>query len=171
MAAATETLSPALPEAVEQAAARVLELACRKDLSIATAESCTGGLLSSLLTDIEGRSHAFDRGFVVYSKSAKCDLLGLRREMIDDCGAVSEPVARAMAQGAIDRSDGGIALAITGFAGSGGPDEEAGLVHFACAVRGGGTTHRREHFGAIGRGPIRIACMAVALEMIEEALA
>src|SRR3546814_1058541 len=94
----TETLSAALPDDVEQAAARVLELACDRELTLATAESCTGGLLGSLLTDVEGASHAFERGFIVYSTEAKCELLGVDRRQIDDCGAVSRDVAVAMAE-------------------------------------------------------------------------
>src|SRR3546814_15008296 len=115
----TETLAAALPDDVEQAAERVLELACDRELTLATAESCTGGLLGSLLTDVEGASHAFERGFIVYSTEAKCELLGVDRRQIDDCGAVSRDVAIAMAEGAIRASRADIALAGTGFAGAG----------------------------------------------------
>ncbi|HZF46282.1 MAG TPA: nicotinamide-nucleotide amidohydrolase family protein, partial [Sphingomonadaceae bacterium] len=97
----------------------VLETARQAAIGIATAESCTGGLLASLLTDIEGTSNAFDRGFVVYNNDAKCDLLGLSHKLVEDCGAVSEPVARAMAEGALRRSKARLAIAITGFAGPG----------------------------------------------------
>jgi nicotinamide-nucleotide amidase len=166
----TETLSPALPDAVEAAARRVLERADAAGLSLATAESCTGGLLASLLTDVEGVSSAFDRGFVVYSKDAKCELLHIARDVVDGCGAVSEEVARAMADGALKASRADIALAITGFAGPGAPDDEPGLVHFACARKGRATAHREEHFGDIGRGPTRVKCLEVALDMIDKAL-
>jgi len=165
-----ETLDPVLPRKVQDRAERVLDGAHEKKLKLATAESCTGGLLAALLTDVGGRGHVFDRGFVVYSKQAKCDLLGLAREKIDSCGAVSEPVAREMAQGALRRSEADIAVSITGFAGPGGPGDEEGLVHFACARRGGEVAHREEHFGKIGRDGVRIAALAVALEMIERAL-
>lgn len=165
-----ETLSPLLPREIGDAAARVLEAACAADLSLATAESCTGGLLASLLTDVEGASHAFERGFVVYSEDAKCELLGVQREQVERCGAVSKDVALAMARGAITRSKADIALAITGFAGKAADGEEPGLVHFACAKRDGSTAHREEHFGNVGRGPVRIASLRVALEMIEQAL-
>ena len=88
-----ETLDPALPPEVQQLADKVLDLAHDKDLKLATAESCTGGLLAALLTDVPDRGHVFERGFVVYSKDAKCDLLGLDRQMVENCNAVSEPVA------------------------------------------------------------------------------
>ena len=165
-----ETLDPALPTEVQDRADKVLELACDKELMLATAESCTGGLLAALLTDVPGCSHAFERGFVVYSEAAKCDLLGLERAMVEECGAVSKPVAVAMAQGALRRSDADIALSITGFAGPGGKDDEEGLVHFACARRDGATDHREEHFGPIGRQGVRLGALETALEMLEQAL-
>lgn len=166
----TETLSPVLPDAVEAAVHRVLQRADAAGLRLATAESCTGGLLASLLTDVVGVSHTFERGFVVYSNEAKCELLGIAETTVDECGAVSREVAEAMAAGALAGSHADIALSITGFAGPGAPADEPGLVHFACALRGGETVHRVEHFGDIGRGAVRIACVQVALEMIEEAL-
>ena len=165
-----ETLDPALPTEVQDRADKVLELACDKELMLATAESCTGGLLAALLTDVPGCRHAFERGFVVYSEAAKCDLLGLERAMVEECGAVSKPVAVAMAQGALRRSDADIALSITGFAGPGGKDDEEGLVHFACARRDGATDHREEHVGPIGRQGVRLGALETALEMLEAAL-
>ncbi|WP_443025606.1 CinA family protein [Sphingomonas sp. PB4P5] len=161
-----ETLSNAVPSRVEKLAQMLLQKADDADLLLATAESCTGGLLASLLTDIDGLGHVFDRGFVVYSERAKCELLGLAQEQIDECGAVSRSVAVAMAHGALKASDAHIALAITGFAGPGAPGDESGLVHVACARRDGTTTHQEEHFGEIGRGGVRHACLAVALEMM-----
>jgi len=165
-----ETLDAALPAEVQRLADKVLDLAHDKKLRFATAESCTGGLLAALLTDVRGRGHVFDRGFVVYSENAKCDLLGLDRAMVGECGAVSEPVAVAMAQGALRRSDAEVALSITGFAGPAGPDDEEGLVHFACARKGGETCHREEHFGPIGRQGVRVVALKVALEMLDTAL-
>lgn len=166
-----ETLDPALPPEVQERAEVVLALADGKDLGIATAESCTGGLLAALLTDVPGLSHVFERGFVVYSKDAKCDLLGIAREKVESCGAVSEQVALEMAQGALRRSRADVALAITGFAGPGDDDDdEEGLVHFACTRRHGRTCHREEHFGAIGRQGVRVEALRVALDMIENAL-
>ena len=167
---AAETLDAVLPDRVQRKAERVLDAAHQQDVMLATAESCTGGLLAALLTDVHGRGHVFDRGFVVYSKQAKCDLLGIAREKVDSCGAVSKPVAVEMAQGALRRSEASIAVSITGFAGPGGPDDEEGLVHFACACRGGYLAHREEHFGQIGRDGVRIAALETALAMIEQAL-
>jgi nicotinamide-nucleotide amidase len=167
---AAETLDPVLPRKVQDRAERVLKAADGRKLKLATAESCTGGLLAALLTDVGGLGHVFERGFVVYSKDAKCDLLGIAREKVDSCGAVSEPVAVEMAQGALRRSQADIAVSITGFAGPGGPDDEEGLVHFACARRGGESRHREEHFGPIGRDGVRIAALDAALAMIEQAL-
>lgn len=167
----TETLSPVLPAEVEEGARKLLERACERDLTIATAESCTGGLLASLLTDVEGASHAFERGFVVYTNEAKSELLGIPLDLIERENAVSEPVARAMAEGALRASKADIALSVTGFAGAGAPGDEPGLVHFGCARSGKPTMHRVLHFGDVGRGPVRIECLRTALQMLEEALA
>lgn len=162
-----ETLSPALPDRLEEAVRRLLAKACERELALVTAESCTGGLLASLLTDMPGVAHVFDRGFVTYSEASKTDLLDVPSGLIDAEGAVSEAVAIAMAEGALARSRAHIALAITGFADTG---EEPGLVHFACARAGRLTAHREEHFGNIGRGATRIAAMEVAVEMMTEML-
>ena len=163
----TETLSSVLPNHVEEATRRLLAKACERDLVLATAESCTGGLLASLLTDVPGVAHAFDRGFVTYSEESKSDLLGVPATLIEAEGAVSKAVALAMAEGALARSRANIALAITGFADKG---EEPGLVHFACARAGRITAHREEHFGPVGRGGVRVAALAVAVEMMTEML-
>jgi nicotinamide-nucleotide amidase len=150
--------------------AAILEEADRQELMIATAESCTGGLLAALLTDVEGVSHVFERGFVVYGKHAKCDLLGLNEEFVDDCGEVSRAVAEEMARGALHRSRAHLAVSITGFAGPGGEGDEEGLVHLALATRQGALLHREEHFGAIGRDGVRQATIESALEMMEQLL-
>ncbi|WP_260599785.1 CinA family protein [Sphingomonas endolithica] len=165
-----ETLSPVLSERVERLTETLLQEANDAGLMLATAESCTGGLLASLLTDVDGGGHVFDRGFVVYSEHAKCELLGLAQQQIDCCGAVSRDVAVAMAEGALAASDAQVALAITGFAGPGAPGDEPGLVHFACAREGRDIAHREEHFGDIGRGGVRQACLEVALEMMVAAV-
>lgn len=165
-----ETLDPALPPEVQQRAEEVLASASNKGLSLATAESCTGGLLAALLTDIPGLSHVFERGFVVYSEDAKCDVLGVAREKVDSCGAVSREVALEMAQGALRRSRADIALAITGFAGPAEDGDEEGLVHFACARRNGPARHREEHFGPVGRQGVRIKALQTSLQLIDEAL-
>jgi nicotinamide-nucleotide amidase len=163
----TETLSPVLADETEEAARRLLAKACERDLMLATAESCTGGMLASLLTDVQGVAHAFDRGFVTYTNEAKNEMLGVPLDLIEDKGAVSREVAVAMAEGALDRSRAHIALAVTGFADSG---DEPGLVHFACARAGRRTLHREEHFGPVGRGATRIESMRVAVEMMTEML-
>lgn len=165
--AEAETLSPVIPDTVDRATRALLEGACRKELTLATAESCTGGMIASLLTDVPGASHAFERGFVVYTEEAKSDLLGVRPGLIADKGAVSGEVAIAMAEGALAASRADVALSVTGFAGQG---DEPGLVHFACVRRGRTTAHREEHFGDIGRGAIRVECMRVAVEMLSEAV-
>ncbi len=163
----TETLSPVLPDETEEATRRLLAKACDRDLILATAESCTGGMLASLLTDVQGVAHAFDRGFVTYTEEAKSEMLGVPPALIEEKGAVSREVALAMAEGALARSRANIALSITGFADSG---DEPGLVHFACARAGRVTAHREEHFGAGGRGATRVKCMKVAVEMMTEML-
>lgn len=166
-----ETLGPALPHELQDKAREVLEKACDADMPIAVAESCTGGLLSALLTDIPGCSHIFERGFVVYSDQAKCDLLGLDRAMVENCGAVSREVAIAMARGALDRGEANLILSITGFAGPPGEDDdgEEGLVHFACCRKGGAMNHKECHFGPQGRQGVRIAALDTALDlMIQE---
>ena len=169
--AGAETLSGALPPDVEQLAIEVLKRACDNDLTLATAESCTGGLISSLLTDVDGMGHAFERGFAVYSEEAKAGMLGIRRDLINRHGAVSKDVAIAMAEGALAHSRADIAVSVTGFAGRGAPADEPGLVHFGCVRRGRPPVHREEHFGDVGRGRVRCEATRVALEMMIEALA
>jgi len=166
----TETLSDSLPPDVEALVERVLRAASESETALATAESCTGGLLASVLTDVEGRSHVFERGFVVYTDAAKHQVLGVPADLIAVEGAVSEAVARAMAEGAIMRSDAGLAVAITGYAGAAGPGEEEGRVHFALARRGGETLHELRRFGDLGRGPCRLACLRQALTMMQAVL-
>jgi nicotinamide-nucleotide amidase len=166
----TETLSPALPDELDRKAEQLMKALCKANLKVATAESCTGGLFASLLTDVEGAGHGFDRGFVTYESKAKQDMLGLPEALTDRNSAVTLAVARAMAEGALQNSDADIALSVTGFAGPGGPDAEEGLVHFGCARRGRGTILRQEHFGPLGRGPIRIKALQVLLELLEAAI-
>jgi nicotinamide-nucleotide amidase len=164
----SETLEPALPRELDVKADELMHRLCASKLMVATAESCTGGLLASLLTDIAGAGHGFDRGFVTYEEQAKQDLLGLTPEMTGRNEAVTSAVARAMAEGALQNSKSDIALSVTGFAGPGGLEE--GLCHFGCARRDKPTILREEHFGAIGRGPVRIAALSVLLELLEQAL-
>jgi nicotinamide-nucleotide amidase len=167
----TETLSPALPDNIERQVERVLDAACDRELSLATAESCTGGLLASLLTDVEGAAHAFERGFVTYSNEAKAELLGVDPALLEDPGPVSEPVARAMAEGALARSRADLAVSVTGFAGPGGPGDTPGLVHFGLAVRGGPTRCLKKQFRETDRAGVRLAALKTALDLFEEGLA
>jgi len=166
----TETLSPALPDDLERLVESVLRPACDRGITLATAESCTGGLVASALTDVEGCSHAFERGYVVYTDEAKAEELGVPLRLLRQNGAVSEPVARAMAEGALRESGAGAAVAVTGFAGAAGPDDEPGLVHFAMAATGAPTVHEEHHFGDIGRGPVRLECLRVALRLLQKAV-
>jgi nicotinamide-nucleotide amidase len=167
----TETLSPTLPADVEEQVERVLKAACDKNLTLVTAESCTGGLLASLLTDVDGCAHAFERGFVTYTDAAKAQQLDVPSELLKFHSAVSAPVAEAMVRGALVRSEGDVAISVTGFAGRGAPQEEPGLVFFAAAARRGGAVVTEEaHFGDIGRGAVRIACLRQALEILEKVI-
>jgi nicotinamide-nucleotide amidase len=166
----SETLAAALPDHLDEQAERLMHRLCDRELTVATAESCTGGMLAALLTDIEGAGHGFERGFVTYTKDAKAELLGIERDVLDRNEAVSEVVARAMAEGALARSHADVALAVTGFAGPAGENHEEGLVHMALARRERSTMHRVEHFGAIGRGPVRVKSLKVMLDMLEQAL-
>jgi nicotinamide-nucleotide amidase len=166
----SETLEPALPDDLDAQAERLMHRLCDAGLTVATAESCTGGMLAALLTDIEGAGRGFDRGFVTYTKEAKGDLLGIPRNVIEHNDAVSEVVARAMAEGALERSKADIAVGVTGFAGPGAPGQEEGLVHFALARRGRPTAHREEHFGAIGRGAVRVKSLEAMLQLLEQSL-
>jgi nicotinamide-nucleotide amidase len=156
--------SPALFARAE----KLLANARAKRLKIATAESCTGGLIASLLTEIAGSSDVFERGFVAYSNEAKEELLGVPHELLERFGAVSADVARAMALGALKHARADIAVAVTGVAGPGGGTEEkpVGLVHLS-AARGERIIARECRFGDIGRREVRIASVDVALEMLE----
>ncbi len=155
-------------------AAEALIALCRKQgVRIATAESCTGGLVAGILTEIPGSSDVFDRGFITYSNPSKVDLLGVSPDLLapGGPGAVSEAVARAMAEGAIANSQADVAVAITGVAGpSGGTAEKpVGLVHLAVAVRDGETQHRFRRFGDLGRSAVRLAAVGEALAMLNHA--
>lgn len=134
---------------------------------IATAESCTGGLVAAAITDIAGSSAVLDRGFVTYSNLAKVEMLGVSHELILVHGAVSADVARAMAEGAVKNSQAHIGVAITGVAGpSGGSDlKPVGLVHFACATSAK-RVHLEKRFGDLGRDRIRKAAVATALQLV-----
>jgi nicotinamide-nucleotide amidase len=151
--------------------ARILDLARAKGWRIGCAESCTGGMVSAALTDIAGSSDVFDRGFVTYSNAAKTAMLGVRHETLAAFGAVSEQVAREMADGALAASDTQLAVSITGIAGPGGSEfKPEGRVCFGLAARGGQTVAHTVEFGAQGRAAVRQAATDHALEMLLTAL-
>ncbi len=165
-----------LPSAViynhdlETAAGRCMRAAADSGLRIATAESCTGGALAALLTDIEGVSHAFERGFAVYCDEAKTECLDVAPEMLREHGAVSAEVAIALARGTLGRSAADIAVAITGYAGPAGDGGEEGLVHICVASREGGATTHDYHFGKAGRTGVRQLALKEALGLLMETL-
>ncbi len=149
----------------------LLESYRRAGLTIATAESCTGGLVAGCLTEIAGSSDVFERGFVTYSNAAKAEVLGVPATLIAERGAVSAEVAEAMARGALDRSKADTAVALTGVAGPGGGTAEkpVGLVHIGAVRRGGAARLRREIFGG-DRTAVRARSVGAALELLGELL-
>lgn len=148
-------------------AVALLALCRARGLKLATAESCTGGLIIGCLTEIAGSSDVVDRGFITYSNAAKTEMIGVPAGLIARVGAVSEAVARAMAEGALARSNADIAVAVTGIAGPSGAtaDKPVGLVHFACARRGGMTRHQRRVFPG-DRAAVRQATIDAALDLV-----
>ena len=160
------------PDDIQRLAQQIVAAASRRGLMLATAESCTGGLVAGALTAIAGSSAALDRGFVTYSNAAKTQMLGVDEGLLKTHGAVSEPVARAMATGAVGHSRAVVSVAVTGVAGPGGGSAEkpVGLVHFA-ATGPKGLVHREERFGDLGREAVRLAALRVALEMLLDRLA
>jgi nicotinamide-nucleotide amidase len=153
--------------ALTDAATRLLAVLRGRAMKIATAESCTGGLIASLLTEIPGSSDVVDRGFVTYSNAAKAECLGVPTELITTHGAVSAEVAAAMSRGALSRSNADLAIAVTGVAGPGGgtATKPVGLVHLACAERGGVVTPLELRLGDIGRSLVRLKTVAAALDL------
>src|SRR6516225_104314 len=147
---------------IKEAAARVLDACRTHGLKVATAESCTGGLLAGALTEIPGSSDVLDRGFVTYSNAAKQAMLGIPASILERHGAVSRQTADAMAAGALAMSNADLAVAITGIAGPGGGSAEkpVGLVHFAAAARDGRRVYRERRFGDIGRSTVRAQSVA-----------
>lgn len=153
----------------EQRVLALLEKCRKHGVKIATAESCTGGMLAALITSVPGSSDVFDCGFVTYSNEAKKRMLHISHDVIADYGAVSRECSMAMAHGAILESSATLAVSITGIAGPGGGTtaKPVGLVHLACARRNSPTLHREERFGDIGRDAVRVASVEVALELLE----
>ncbi len=151
--------------------AEILRAARYWGLRIATAESCTGGMVAVALTDLAGSSDVFDCGFVTYSNEAKVQMLGVTAQSLTDHGAVSEVVAHEMAEGALARSGAGLAVAITGIAGPGGSEfKPEGRVCFGLARRGKATTVETVDFGALGRSAVRLAARDHALALLLKAL-
>jgi nicotinamide-nucleotide amidase len=153
-------------------AADLLKAYADRGLKIATAESCTGGLVAGVLTDIAGSSAVVERGFVTYSNEAKTEMIGVPPELIATYGAVSEEVARSMAEGALARSRADVAVAVTGIAGPGGatPNKPVGLVHFACAATGKPTRHLERRYGDRGRETVRRLAVEDALGLLRDAI-
>jgi nicotinamide-nucleotide amidase len=160
------------PALLERAAALIRAYAAQ-GWTIATAESCTGGRIAALLTEVPGSSAVVERGFVTYSNQAKAEMLGVSADLIAEHGAVSESVARAMAQGALVRSQAEVAVAVTGIAGPGGATatKPVGLVHFGLAVRDRPTLHLERRYGDLGRATVRGHAVEDALSLLERALA
>ncbi|MEJ6402106.1 CinA family protein [Yoonia sp. 2307UL14-13] len=151
-------------------ASDLLDAAEAKGLMIATAESCTGGMVSAAITDVAGSSAVFDRGFVTYTNAAKTRMLGVAAATLDAYGAVSEEVAAEMATGARDNSDADIAVAITGIAGPGGSEfKPEGRVCFGLVTPDGVTTETVD-FGPLGRNVVRKKATAYALTLLSRAV-
>lgn len=159
------------PDDIEDAARMLVSHCASRGLIVATAESCTGGLISGLLTEVPGSSAVVDRGFVTYSNKAKVEMLGVDQATLDAFGAVSRQVALEMARGALAHSQADVAVAVTGIAGPGGgsADKPVGLVHLAVASGDGTSEHREMRYGDIGRTHVRLATVRTALEMLAKA--
>ena len=149
-------------------AVRVLDAYRAREWTLATAESCTGGLVAGALTEIAGSSDVVDRGFITYSNEAKAEMLGVPEATLAEYGAVSRPTAEAMAKGVLTRSSVDAAVAITGIAGPGGgsTDKPVGLVHFAAAARDGRVIQREKRYSDIGRSEVRRLSVLEALDML-----
>lgn len=158
------------PQDIEAKAGLLIAAFTKRGLMVATAESCTGGLIAGALTEIPGSSSVVDRGFVTYSNDAKIQMLGVDTATLEAHGAVSRQTAIEMARGALTHSKADIAIAVTGIAGPGGGSEEkpVGLVHLAAVCRNGTVQHREKRYGDIGRDAVRMATVRTALDMLEE---
>jgi nicotinamide-nucleotide amidase len=154
----------------QRAAAALLEMCKAKGFMLATAESCTGGLVAGALTDIAGSSAVVERGFVTYTDNAKEQMLGVPADTLKQHGAVSRETAEAMARGALAHAPADLAVAITGIAGPGGGSKAkpVGLVHFAAASRSGRLIHREQRYGDLGRAEVRRQSVLEALTLLTE---
>lgn len=149
----------------------VLKAACDQEIKLATAESCTGGLLSALLTEVEGVSHAFERGFVVYTDEAKSELLDVDASVLERCTAVSGPCAQQMAEDALAHSRADVAVSITGYADAAEDEANAGLVYFGLAVRGSAPRQTSARFAGDTRARVRLASLRMALQLLQDGVA
>ncbi|SES07938.1 CinA family protein [Rhizobium sp. NFR03] len=158
------------PHDIYQSAENLLESFVAKGWLVATAESCTGGMIAGALTEIPGSSRVVDRGFVTYSNAAKVDMLGVNPVTLDQFGAVSRETALEMVRGVLMQSMAEAAVAVTGVAGPGGGSDEKplGLVHIVAATRRGVILHRAMQYGAVGRDAVRLSTVRTALEMLQE---
>jgi nicotinamide-nucleotide amidase len=156
------------PNDIEDLAKKLIAHGTARGEMVATAESCTGGLIAGSLTDIAGSSAVVDRGFVTYTNEAKTDMLGVQIKTLEKFGAVSKETALQMAQGALFRSRANHSVAVTGIAGPGGGSDTkpVGLVHLAAMNRNGTILHREMRYGDIGRDKVRLATVRTALEML-----
>lgn len=158
------------PDDIAQLAAGIIAEFTARELTVATAESCTGGLIVGALTAIAGSSSVVDRGFVTYSNAAKTEMIGVAAATLENHGAVSRETALEMAEGALAHSAATLAVAVTGIAGPGGgsPEKPVGLVHLAARSKKGAILHREMRYGDIGRDEVRLATVRSALEMLYE---
>jgi nicotinamide-nucleotide amidase len=155
---------------IVDAARQLLDICKRKNLLVATAESCTAGLVAGTLTEVPGTSSILDRGFITYSNDAKHEMLGVPRDILAKHGAVSRETAEAMARGVLGRSRVHLAVSVTGIAGPDGGSEQkpVGLVHFAAASHGGTLIAAEKRFGNVGRAEVRKRSVLQAFRMLHE---
>ena len=163
---------PGWPELIVRGA-EILTMARARGLRIATAESCTGGMIAAALTEVPGSSDVFERGFVVYSNASKSECLGVAVDLIASEGAVSKAVAAEMARGALAHSAADLAVSVTGVAGPGGgtAGKPVGLVHLAAAMRDGRTLQLELQAGDVGRDRVRLISVSAAFDLLQETLA
>ncbi|HEY0224773.1 MAG TPA: CinA family protein [Pseudolabrys sp.] len=159
-----------LDDDIVEAAKRLMEICKRKNLLVATAESCTAGLIAGTLTEIPGTSSVLDRGYVTYSNEAKHEMLGVGNDILKRYGAVSRETAEAMARGVMGHSRVHLAVSVTGIAGpdGGSAEKPVGLVHFAVASRSGKLVHAEKRYGNIGRSPVRKESVLQAFKMLHD---
>lgn len=160
-----------LDDDIVDAARRLLDICKRKNLLVATAESCTAGLVAGTLTEVPGTSSILDRGFITYSNDSKHEMLGVSRDTLKARGAVSKETAEEMARGILGRACVDLAVSVTGIAGpdGGSAEKPVGLVHFAVATRGGILVHAEKRFGDIGRSEVRKQSVLQAFRMLHDA--